>query len=64
MKEFMSQYQKQLCVAFLLALIVAMDFLKIQDAELRYVLMGLIGTVTGWHGLTTLMSNGKTPPAQ
>jgi hypothetical protein len=66
MKAFLIAYQKQLEIAFLLALLVAMDFAKIQDAELKYVLMGLIGTLTGFRGgaaafrgLTSLMGNGS-----
>jgi hypothetical protein len=61
MKAFLVAYQKQLEVAFLLALLVGMDFAKIQDAQLKYVLMGLVATLTGFRGLQSLIGGGTAP---
>lgn len=50
MKAFLIAYQKQLEIAFLLALLVGMDFLKINDPDLKYTLMTLLGALTGFRG--------------
>lgn len=63
MKAFLVAYQKQLEVAFLLVLLVSMDFLKIDDADLKYVLMGLVGTLTGFRGLQSLIGVGNSQNA-
>ncbi len=50
MKDLLATYSKQLEVAFLLGLIVAIDYLKIQDPDLKYVLMGLVASLAGFRG--------------
>lgn len=50
MKAFLIAYQKQIEIAFLLALLVGMDFAKITDVELKYTLMALLGALTGFRG--------------
>lgn len=50
----LAQYSKQLSVAFLLALWLAMDLLKVEDQNLRYAIMSLIASITGWHVLNNL----------
>lgn len=47
-------YSKQLSVAGLLVLWFLLDMLKIDDAQLKYAVMTLIGVITGWHGITNL----------
>lgn len=65
MKAFLATYQKQLEIAFLLALLVGMDALKIQDVDLKYVLMGLVGSLTGFRGLQSLIgAGGQSAQAQ
>jgi hypothetical protein len=76
MKAFLTAYQKQLEVAFLLLVLVGMDLAQIKDAELKYVLMGLVGSLTGFRGIQSLIGIGNgqsaasaqpsqpTPPAQ
>lgn len=63
MKAFLIAYQKQLEIAFLLLLLVAMDFAKIQDVDLKYTLMGLVGSLTGFRGLTSLIGTGNSQSA-
>jgi hypothetical protein len=42
--------KKELSVAILLVMLLAMDYLKIVDPELKYLIMGLAGTITGFGG--------------
>lgn len=65
MKDFLNAWKKQIEIAVLIALVLAIDFLKIADAPLKYMLMGLVGSLTGWHGLNTLLDKGSSssPPA-
>ncbi|SAL25485.1 hypothetical protein [Caballeronia telluris] len=50
----LGQYSKQLSVAGLLLLWLLLDVLKIDDAQLKYAVMTLVGVITGWHGITNL----------
>lgn len=68
MKAFLASYSKQIEIAFLLALLVGMDFLKINDPDLKYTLMTLLGALTGFRGaaagfsgLASLIGGGAQP---
>lgn len=61
----MDQLVKPVSVALLFVFIAACDFLKIDDPMLRDAAFGMIGVITGWHGVLNLpFSVGKkaTPP--
>lgn len=62
MQPNLGQYSKQISVAALMVLWLAMDLMHVNDSELRTAIMALIGVVTGWHGLTNLpfSVNGKS----
>lgn len=42
--------KKELSVLILLGMLLAMDYFKIVDPELKYLIMGLAGTITGFGG--------------
>ncbi len=42
--------KKELSVLVLLVMLLAMDYLKIDDPALKYLIMGLAGTITGFGG--------------
>jgi hypothetical protein len=54
-------YSKQLSIAGLMALWLAMDILKIDDQNLKIAIMGLISSITGWHVLNNLPGAAKNP---
>jgi hypothetical protein len=63
MKDFFSANAKSFDVAFLLLMVLVMDVLKIQDDQLRYVLLGIAASLTGFRGLLSAVAGGKTQPA-
>ncbi len=57
---------KPVSVGLLFVFLAACDFLKINDPTLREAAFGMIGVITGWHGLlNSPISFGKssTPTA-
>lgn len=47
-------YSKELSVAGLLVMWLLLDVCKVDDAQLKYAIMGLIASITGWHVLNNL----------
>lgn len=64
----MSDLIKPVSVGLLFVFLAACDFLHINDPMLRDAAFGMIGLITGWHGVLSLpISFGKsaapvTPP--
>lgn len=50
----LGQYSKELSVAGLMVFWLLMDLLHVDDQALRYCVIGLITTITGWHGINNL----------
>lgn len=60
----MDQLIKPVSVALLFIFIAAMDYLHITDPELRAAAFGMIGVITGWHGVLNMpFSVGKKTTA-
>lgn len=58
----MDQLIKPVAVGLLFLFLAACDYLKINDPALREVAFGMIGVITGWHGLKSMpISLGKSP---
>lgn len=62
MKGFLTDWKKQIEIAVLIALVLVIDLLKIDDAPLKYMAMGLVSTLTGWHGLNALIARNSDTP--
>jgi hypothetical protein len=45
----MSSIEKIVAVALLMAFLLALDLLKVNDPELKYVALTLVGLITGGH---------------
>ena len=55
---------KPVSVGLLFVFIAAADYLKIDDPMLRDAAFGMIGLITGWHGVLQLplsLGNKSTP---
>lgn len=62
----MSDLIKPVSVGLLFMFLAACDFLKINDPTLREAAFGMIGIITGWHGVLSLpvsFSKPSTPAA-
>jgi hypothetical protein len=59
--NFLQSYVKSLDIAVLLILLFAMDLLHLNDPELKYLLIGLVSSLTGFRGLTQLTNKGTSP---
>lgn len=58
------QLVKPVSVGLLFVFLAAIDFLHINDPMLRDAAFGMIGIITGWHGMQSLpISLGKQPAA-
>lgn len=56
---------KPVCVGLLFLFIAVCDYLKITDPTLRDAAFGMIGLITGWHGVLQLpFSLGNKSPSQ
>lgn len=58
---------KPVSVGLLFVFLAACDYLKINDPTLREAALGMIGLITGWHGVLQLpinLGNKPTSPAQ
>jgi hypothetical protein len=55
---------KPISVGLLFVFVAVCDFLHINDPMLRDAAFGMIGVITGWHGVLSLpISIGKSAPA-
>jgi hypothetical protein len=62
----MNDLIKPVSVGLLFVFLAACDFLKINDPMLRDAAFGMIGVITGWHGVMSLpisFGNNATPAA-
>lgn len=60
----LGSFSKEISVAGLLLMWLAMDLLHVQDAALQYTIMGLVAAITGYGGIKNLpISVSKTPAA-
>lgn len=58
---------KPVSVGLLFVFIAGADYLKIADPQLRDAAFGMIGLITGWHGVLQLplnLGNKPTTPQQ
>ncbi|MDR5729330.1 MAG: hypothetical protein RB191_18090 [Terriglobia bacterium] len=62
----MNDLIKPVSVGLLFVFLAICDFLKINDPTLREAAFGMIGIITGWHGVLSLpvsFSKSSTPVA-
>lgn len=60
----MDQLIKPVSVGLLFVFLAVCDYLKVNDPTLREAAFGMIGIITGWHGVKSLpLSLGKSAPA-
>lgn len=60
----MDQLIKPISVGLLFVFLAVCDYLKVNDPTLREAAFGMIGIITGWHGVKSLpLSLGKPAPA-
>jgi hypothetical protein len=65
MNEVLEKVQRPIEIAFLIGLVLLIDLLKIDDNYLKYLLFGLIASLTGWTGLKQYIpgpQNGAASP--
>jgi hypothetical protein len=56
---------KPVSVGLLFVFLAVCDYLKLNDPTLREAAFGMIGLITGWHGVLQLpFSLGKSTPTQ
>jgi hypothetical protein len=58
----MNDLIKPISVGLLFVFIAAMDYLKINDPQLRDAAFGMVGIITGWHGYLNWKSGKSTTP--
>lgn len=60
----MNDLIKPVSVGLLFVFLAVCDYLKLNDPTLREAAFGMIGVITGWHGVMSLpISLGKPNPA-